>query len=163
MTMSRPVSAGRSFYTATTVPLDITFDGSVQEQSKEQANKENKAKGARPATRRTGAAEDSYLAEHEPFEARTGKKYPYWLYDNDPRTANAEKVGINGVYGDKCHGVFPHRAGPVVHPLPFRQTIAGPQGKSFSQHGPNPCDPVSFHQKLSPLGTNLQNTPGVCA
>lgn len=162
-TLSRPVSAGRSFFSGTTLPLDVALDSVKEQKEAEQGEGKAKGKENRPATRRTGAAEDSYLAEHEPFEARAGKKYPYWLYDNDPRTADAEKVGVNGVYKEKCHGVFPHRAGPVKHPLPFRQTLAGPQGKSFSQHGPNPADPVAYHLKLSPLGTNLQLTPGVCA
>ena len=69
---------------------------------------------------------------------------------------------MNGYEQQRAMGKDPHLAGQVRHPLPFRSTIAGPQGKSFSQHGPNPADPVKFHVKFNPKltlisGSSLQN------
>jgi hypothetical protein len=119
-------------------------------------------------TRRHGAEEDVYLAEHSPHADRKDRRYPNWLYDNDPRRPPPEaKVYVNGFEQKRAMGKDPHLAGQVKHPLPFRSTIAGPQGKSFSHHGPNPADPVSFHVKLNPFGPNfgphLQKTPGISA
>jgi hypothetical protein len=196
--MSRPTSAGKSWVTTQIdVTLRLPTDGATPEKENRPPRnqregfqgtgrfpKDHKPPGPRkkvgakiakekPAdaggeTRRTGAEEDVYLAEHVPHADRKTTRYPNWLYDNDPRRPPPEsKVFVNGYEQQRAMGKDPHLAGQVRHPLPFRSTIAGPQGKSFSQHGPNPADPVKFHVKLNPHGINfgpdLQKTPGIPA
>jgi hypothetical protein len=163
---NRPPRQSEGFQGTGRFPKDHRPPGPRKKQPKKVLAE--KPADAHNTTRRHGAEEDVYLAEHSPYHERKGIKYPNWLYDNDPRRPPPEsKVYVNGFEQQRAMGKDPHLAGQVRHPLPFRSTIAGPQGKSFSAQGPNPADPFAFHKKLNPhtknCGPDLQHVPGLSA
>lgn len=101
-----------------------------------------------------------YFTDHPHGQERLdkiGKRYPYHLYDNDPRTDSVgfpkgkPKVYINGCEQERCMGKPAYHAGQVRHPHDFHQTVSGPCGKSFGDHLGAP-DPFAFQRRLAAKG-----------
>lgn len=160
---SRPTSAYRTF-ASTSHTLDATHGKlSVKTAAAKLSIDVNApAHGALggPDVQPPGAeVQQKYLADHPHDAARLekkGKRYPAFLYDNDPRSGK-EKVFVNGFEQERQIGNPPHTAGQVKHEKSFPRsgsTVSGPGGKSF--HGPGghagAPDPWSFTKRLMQKG-----------